>query len=155
MQRLTYVMGAVAISATVATAANPADDLAAAVKERRHLMKEIVAPAAKLGGRMVKGTIPFEAGKAAKAMQEINGVPAKYVTLFPKGTELGAVPDSEALPAIWESFDDFKALAAKLEKASAEAAAAAEMGDATFAGAFDGMIKVCKECHQSYRKKRN
>ena len=31
-----------------------AEDLAAAVRERRHLMKEVVAPAAKLGGQMVK-----------------------------------------------------------------------------------------------------
>jgi hypothetical protein len=34
-----------------ATVAISAEDLAAAVKERRHLMKEVVAPAAKLGGR--------------------------------------------------------------------------------------------------------
>src|SRR6188472_4500495 len=34
-----------------ATVAISAEDLAAAVKERRHLIKEVVAPAAKLGGR--------------------------------------------------------------------------------------------------------
>ncbi len=55
------------------------------MKERRHLMKEVVAPAAKLGGQMVKGVEPFDADKAAKAMNDINGVPDKYVTLFPEG----------------------------------------------------------------------
>src|SRR5689334_5454427 len=47
-----------------ATVAISAEDLAAAVKERRHLMKEVVAPAAKLGGQMVKGVKPFDAAAA-------------------------------------------------------------------------------------------
>ncbi|MGB3021012.1 MAG: cytochrome c [Methyloceanibacter sp.] len=70
-------------------------------------MKKVVAPSAKLGGQMVKGVEPFDAAKAAKAMTDISEVPDKYVTLFPKGTEQGAVADSEALPKIWEDFDDF------------------------------------------------
>ena len=61
-------------------------------------MKDIVAPAAKLGGQMVKGTVPFDADKAAKAMTDISGVPDKYVTLFPKGTAHGEIADSEAKP---------------------------------------------------------
>jgi hypothetical protein len=52
-------------------------------------MKEVVAPAAKLGGQIVKGVKPFDATKAAKAMNEINGVPDKYVKLLPKGTAHG------------------------------------------------------------------
>ena len=67
----------------------------AAVKERRDLMKKTVAPAAKLGGQMVKGVKPFDAAKAAKAMNDISGVPDKYVTLFPKGTEHGGIADSK------------------------------------------------------------
>ena len=85
-----------------ATVAISAEDLAAAVKERRHLMKEVVAPAAKLGGKMVKGVKPFDAAAAAKAMNEINGVPDKYVKLFPKGTAHGEIADSEAKAKIWE-----------------------------------------------------
>jgi cytochrome c556 len=130
-----------------------ADDLTAAVKERRHLMKETVAPNAKLGGQMVKGTVPFDAAKAAKAMTAINGVPDKYVTLFPKGTEQGAVPDSEALPKIWESFDEFKADAQKLKDASAAAGLAAAQGKEAFAAAFNDMTKACKQCHESFRAK--
>src|SRR6185312_7376897 len=109
-----------------ATVAISAEDLAAAVKERRHLMKEVVAPAAKLGGQMVKGVKPFDAAAAAKAMNEINDVPDKYVKLFPKGTEHGGIADSkipdkddqsEAKPEIWENFDDFKKIAMKLKDA--------------------------------------
>ena len=100
MRKLVMVVCAFAGLAIYATVATSAEDLAAAVKERRHLMKEVVAPAAKLGGQMVKGVEPFDSAKAAKAMNAINQVPDKYVTLFPSGTEHGAIKGSEALPKI-------------------------------------------------------
>lgn len=153
MQKLMMVVCAFAGLSIYTTVATSAEDLEAAVEERRHLMKEIVAPAAKLGGQMVKGVKPFDGAKAAEAMTEINGVPDKYITLFPKGTEQGAVPDSEALPKIWTDFDDFKAIAMKLKDASAKAASAAEQGKGTFTAAFNDMTKVCKQCHESYRAK--
>jgi cytochrome c556 len=142
-----------ALTGLVGYAAVPvsAEDLAAAVKERRHLMKDVVKPANKRGDDMVRGKIPFDAAKAAKAMNDIQGVPDKYVKLFPKGTEQGAIADSEALPEIWEDFDDFKAIAMKLKDASATAGAAAEQGEEAFAAAFRDMNKVCKQCHESYR----
>jgi cytochrome c556 len=136
-----------------ATVAICAEDLAAAVKERRHLMKEVVAPAAKLGGQMVKGVKPFDADAAAKAMKEINGVPDKYVKLFPKGTAHGEVADSEAKAKIWEDFDEFKSTAMKLKDASAQAATAAAQGEGAFTAAFNNMTKVCKDCHQTFREK--
>jgi cytochrome c556 len=153
MGKLTMVVCAFAGLAIYATVATSAEDLAAAVKERRDLMKKTVAPAAKLGGQMVKGVEPFDADKAAKAMNDINRVPDKYVTLFPKGTEHGAIKDSEALPKIWEDFDNFKATALKLKDASAKAAGAAAQGKGTFTAAFNDMTKVYKECHESYREK--
>jgi cytochrome c556 len=162
MQKLIVVVCALLIVAIGASAAVSAEDLVAAVKERRDQMKNTVAPAAKLGGKMVKGTEPFDAAKAAKAMNEISGVPDKYVTLFPKGTEHGGVADSqipdeddrsEAKAEIWEDFDDFKAIATKLKDASAKAASAAEQGKGTFTAAFNDMTKVCKQCHEKYREK--
>ena len=153
MQKLMMFVCACVGVAICATAAISAEDLAAAVKERRDLMKKTVATAAKLGGQMVKGIAPFHAAKAAKAMNDINAVPDKYVTLFPKGTEHGAIKDSEALRKIWVDFDNFKALAMKLKDTSAKAAGAAEQGKGTFTAAFNEMTKVCKECHETYREK--
>ncbi len=153
MQKLMMLVCASVGVAICASAAISAEDLVAAVKERRDLMKKTVAPAAKLGGQMVKGVKPFDAAEAAKAMNDINGVPEKYVTLFPKGTEHGAIADSEALPKVWEDFDNFKALATKLKDTSAKAAGAAEQGKGTFTAAFNDMTKVCKQCHESYREK--
>ena len=107
MQKFMVIVCALLVGAIGASAAVSAEDLAAAVKERRDLMKKTVAPAAKLGGQMIKGVVPFDAAKAAKAMNDISSVPDKYVTLFPKGPEHGAIKDSEALPKIWEDFDNF------------------------------------------------
>jgi cytochrome c556 len=153
MQKVMLVACVVAGVAAYTTLAISAEDLAAAVKERRHLMKDVVAPAAKLGGQMVKGVKPFDAEAAAKAMNEINGVPDKYVKLFPKGTAHGEIADSEAKAKIWEDFADFESIAMKLKDASAQAASAAGQGAGAFTAAFNDMTKVCKDCHQTYREK--
>jgi cytochrome c556 len=153
MQKVMLVVCVFAGVAVYTTLAISAEDLAAAVKERRHLMKEVVAPSAKLGGQMVRGVKPFDAVAAAKAMNEINGVPDKYVKLFPKGTAHGEIADSEAKAKIWEDFTNFEATAMKLKDASAQAASAAAQGKGAFTAAFNDMTKVCKDCHQTYREK--
>lgn len=155
MNKLTIIVGALAGYVALVTVQSYAQDPAEAVEERRHMMKEIVRPNAKLGGDMVKGKVPFDAAKAAEAMTEISEVPDKYVTLFPEGTEHGAVEDSEASPKIWEDFDGFEAVAQKLKDSSAKAAAAAEQGRGTFTAAFKDLTKVCKECHKTYRVKKD
>jgi cytochrome c556 len=101
--------------AAFATLALSAEDLAKAVKERRYLMKDVVCVNTKLGGDMIKGTVPYDAAKLAKAMNGISGVPDQYVKLFPKGSKQGAVPDSEALPKVWEDFEGFKAEGAEAQ----------------------------------------
>jgi cytochrome c556 len=153
MKKLTMVLITLGGIAAFATIASSAEDLAAAVKERRDLMKKTVAPAAKLGGQMVKGVVEFDPDKAAAAMTDISNVPDKYVTLFPKGTAHGEIADSEAKPEIWEDFDKFKATAQKLKDASAKAAGAAKQGKGNFTAAFNDMTKVCKECHETFREK--
>jgi cytochrome c556 len=162
MKKLSVVIIVLGSVAAFATIASSAEDLAGAVKERRHLMKDVVAPAAKLGGQMVKGATPFDADKAAQAMTDISNVPDKYVTLFPKGTEHGGAADqqianaddrSQAKPEIWEDFDKFKATAQKLKDASTKAAGAAKQGQGNFTAAFNDMTKVCKECHETFREK--
>jgi cytochrome c556 len=155
MQRVTFIVGACLGAIVFVAAASAADDLAQAVKERRELMDDVVRPAAKLGGDMIKGTIPFDGAKAAAAMLRISDVPETYVTLFPAGSEVDAVPDSEASPKIWEDFEGFKALAQKLEDASTAAAEAAEQGEGPFKAAFGDMTKVCKECHKAFRVKKD
>ena len=79
MQKFIVVVCALLVVAIGATAAVSAEDLAAAVKKRRDRMKKTVAPAAKLGGQMIKGVVPFDGTKAAKAMNDISSVPASGI----------------------------------------------------------------------------
>jgi cytochrome c556 len=151
----TMLIACACTSVAFAAHAIGANELAEAVKERRGLMDDVVRPATKLGGDMVKGTIPFDADKAIDAMLEISDVPETYVTPFPAGSEVHAVPDSEAWPKIWEDFDGFKALATKLQETSAAAAEAAGQGEASFKIAFGEVTQVCKECHKSFRVKKD
>jgi cytochrome c556 len=153
MRKVMVMVFALAGMAAFTTLAISAEDLAKAVKERRHLMKDVVGKNTKLGGDTLKGKVTYDADKLAKAMTAISEVPDQYVKLFPKGSEKGAVKDSEALPKIWEDFDGFKANADKLKDASTKAAEAATQGKDAFAAAFKNMTNVCKDCHDTYRAK--
>lgn len=141
--KFAIALGSVAVAATGAVAA---DD---PIKARQELMKT-VGKNTKLSSQLAKGKIPYDAGQAEKAMQTIAGVPDKYVTLFPAGTEKGG--ETEASPKIWEDMAGFKAAAEKM-KVAATAGAGAK-GQEAFAAAFGNLVKTCKGCHEGYRIKK-
>jgi cytochrome c556 len=75
---------------------------------------------------------------------------AEIKNLFPAGTGEG---DTHALPAIWESPDDFMAGAATAEDAFAKLRDAVAGGDnKAIMGAFAAAGKTCKGCHEKYRE---
>lgn len=60
--------------------------------------------------------------------------------------------DGDALPAIWENWDDFEQRIAQLNedaKALTEAAATGDMS--TIRGAFMSTARNCQQCHDRYR----
>lgn len=69
---------------------------------------------------------------------------------FPKGSDQG---DTEAMPAVWENFDDFKAKAGDEKEAIAKMIEAAQQknADAWIEG-FKGLGSSCKGCHEHYKK---
>jgi cytochrome c556 len=105
----------------------------------------------KIIGDMAKGKTPFDAAKAAEAARDIGVTAKKIHELFPEGSGGGK---SEALPAIWEHWDDFTAKADELGTAADTLAAALDGGDPDWKGAFRGVSDACKACHQDYRKKK-
>lgn len=88
---------------------------------------------------------------AAKA-SDINTRAAKIEGHFPAGTSVDDGFDTEALAAIWQKPDDFKAAAQKLVDESAKLASLAGEGDKAAVGAQAmAMGGACKGCHDNFR----
>ena len=115
-----------------------------AVKARMAVMEDTKNAMGVIGG-MAKGAIAFDAAKAEEAKAALIAaaadVPAKFEA---QETD----PESEALPAIWENWDDFVAKADAM-KAAAEAMDTASL-DGLRAG-IGGIGQTCGACHKSYR----
>lgn len=121
------------------------------VKQRMELMKG-VGDSTKLGGGMVRGQVPFDAKKAMEAMLVIAETPDKFVALFPEDSKTH--PETEAAPAIWENWDDFKKRLNQFKVDAQGAAASAEKGLDAFREGFVKMAQNCKSCHEKYRIKK-
>ena len=63
----------------------------------------------------------------------------------------GADVQTSALPAIWESPDDFAAKTADLEAAASNYALAAAEGQGPARQAFVKIGGTCKGCHEGYK----
>lgn len=102
----------------------------------------------KVLGTMAKGERVFDAATARAAASEIARLAAETPGLF-EAEETDAT--SEALPAIWDRFDDFTEKSRALEKAARVMSAGLE----TKADLREGLGRIgaaCKACHESYRK---
>jgi cytochrome c556 len=106
-----------------------------------------IAEATKQIGMIVKGQAPFETGSidaaSAVLIEEAHAIPALFA-------DRAQDPKSEALPAIWENWEDFSA------KSAEGAAAAKALADAStpeeLRVAFTSLGQSCKACHALYRE---
>ena len=88
---------------------------------------------------------------AAKA-SDINARAGQIPNHFPTGTSTADGFKTEALPAIWETPEEFKAAAQKLVDESAKLASLATGGDKAAVGAQAmAMGGACKGCHDKFR----
>lgn len=114
------------------------------VKARMELMGKVKNNIGMLGG-MAKGAVAFDADKAAMAKAGL----IANAKAIPAAFEINATdPKSEALPAIWENWDDFAA------KAQAMEAAVSSVNVSTLEGIQGGMRTIggsCGGCHKTYR----
>lgn len=147
---LSLTLLACVASATLALAHEGATGV---VKERMDLM-ETQKDAMKVIGEMAKGKTPFDAAAATKAANDIGSTAKKIPELFPEGTG-GDANNSDALPAIWEKWDRFKANADDL--ATASDALITALGDSAseeWKPAFQKVGEACKSCHEDFRAKK-
>jgi cytochrome c556 len=117
------------------------------IKARQDLMGGI-GKAMKVLVPMAQGKTAYDAAKATEALNAVATNIADFPNHFPAGSDQGK---TDAMPAIWEKMDDFKAHATSLET-DAKAALGATASLDTFKPAFMKMAGNCKSCHEAYRK---
>jgi len=101
--------------------------------------------------QMVRGKTAFDAAKVTSIAKSMKQHAAKIPEQFPKGS---LQKPTEALPAIWEKWDDFKGHADNLAELAGELEAAAASGKAASLAAFAKIGKTCSGCHQDFRMKK-
>lgn len=110
-------------------------------------MKQIGA-ATKVLGTMAKGQRAFDAEEARSALSKIERLAAESPALFDTPE---SDPKSEALPAIWENWDDFTAKSDRLETVAAQLQDEIDGLGAVRAGLGE-LAATCKACHAIYRE---
>ena len=120
------------------------------IKERMTMMKDI-GDNMKQVGAMIKGKETFDSTKIANHAMTISEVSPKIFDLFPKDS---LNKPTEALPAIWDEWDNFSALTLKLTDEAIKLQDTAQNGDKrAITMQFVKLGKVCSSCHTNYRKK--
>ncbi|MFC3227406.1 c-type cytochrome [Marinibaculum pumilum] len=147
MGRRTGIFGHVAaIAAAAAMVAASGGAMADVLAEREAGFKQNLKNMKAMAASLKAGEV-----KAMQApAEEIAAYAAKIPDLFPAGSGEG---DTEALPTIWQDWDDFTAKAKANGDAAMVLAKAAAGGDAAEAGAaLKALGGTCGACHDKFRK---
>ena len=129
-----------------------AQDAEDAVEARHGFMTMLGINMGQLAG-MAKGEIAYDEAAASLAAANIVAL-TQYdaPSLFVEGTSSEDMRGSEALPAIWENPDDFRAKFAALREAAAGSLEAVKGGQGNLGPAVQKLGGACKSCHDDYRK---
>ncbi len=139
-----------AITSNSAMAQHAFNDAEKAVEYRQKALS-IMQNNFALMGDMVKGDIEFDGEIFKDRASDFAVLSAIPWVGF---SQPGAMPgdDTDALPAIWDNWDDFMQRSEQLQKDAAALAAAAESGDqSSIRSAFLATAKSCKGCHDNYK----
>lgn len=122
------------------------------VKERMDMMLEI-GDDMELIGNMVRGKTPYDAEAAERAALSIADHAGAFTAVFPPGS---LQHPTEALPAIWDNWDEFADLSEKLKTDANALASVAAMSTsgAEISAQFADMGRSCSACHEKFRVKK-
>ncbi|MBT8079359.1 MAG: cytochrome c [Gammaproteobacteria bacterium] len=137
---LTLILGT-SLTAIAETSAEDAADyrLAVMTSLRGHMTA---------ASMIVRGLVE-DNGYLAKHAKGLEMSVSEVHRVFPEGSNVG---ESNALPAIWEDTDKFKAAIEKAENASAAFVAAAKSGGKDeIGGAFRNLGGSCRGCHDDFK----
>jgi cytochrome c556 len=122
------------------------------VKSRMDMMGD-VAKSMKIIGQMIKGATAYDPDTAKSAALEIRAHSRMFGGLFPEGS---TKHPSEALPVIWEDWEEFIQLFDQMEVASEKLSAlvstASKADELKFQ--FATLGKTCASCHEKFRLKK-
>ncbi len=100
--------------------------------------------------QMVRGQRDWDAAEFTRRAERVASLSKMLDEGFTPGSDKGA--DTEALPAIWENFDDFSAKLADFEREADALATVARAGDVDAIKAqFAKTGGTCKACHDQYK----
>ena len=116
------------------------------IKERMERFKEN-----KEGMKAIKGNLTRDSAIIAQKASKIEAWANEMVNFFPEGSDEAP---SEALPSIWEKFEDFTAKAVANAKAASDLKILAQSGadQSALIKGFKVLGKTCKDCHNDYKE---
>lgn len=120
------------------------------IRDRHELMEGQGEQAQTINEAFNMGAEGFDVAVIQRSAQAIAASAHQIPSLFPKGS---TDPNSRALPAIWENWDKFTALAKQLEdQATSLSNAAAAGDDENLQEKSQKLFATCKSCHDQFRK---
>jgi len=154
MRNMILFIGA-ALAVGIAGVATAQDEkrLNEAVETRQAVMEIIKWNLGPMVG-MVKEEIPFDAERFALGAERI-AMAGSMIADASRVDTREATAHTEALPKIWDEFDEYEELADNLAASSAHLAEVAQDGNpGASKAAFLDMTKDCKACHDRFREKK-
>ena len=149
MNRVAAVLLAASLAVPFGASAHADTEAAAAIEYRQsiyHAIRWNFMPLA----AMVKGEKPFDRAEFVKRSTRVSFLAHQLLEGYPQGSHEGETTD--ALPAIWENWDDFTAkLDAFKREAHALRVVAADGDEAAIKAQFVKTAGTCKACHDDYR----
>jgi len=122
------------------------------VKQRMDMMSD-VASSMKTLGQMIRGKNEYNPDSAESAALKIEKHAKHFHTLFPEGS---TEEPSEALPAIWQDWEEFQKLLTTMENEARELAsiASTSISAEEIKNQFSNLGKTCGMCHEKFRLKK-
>ncbi|MEE2658083.1 MAG: cytochrome c [Candidatus Latescibacterota bacterium] len=146
MNRVTCLLAVMAL-VSAASSVKAQEEGNVHVKYRERVMKSIGANMGAIGD-IIKNQLPHQANIAA------HGEAIRLSsTLITSAFRVKVTANTDALPVIWEKWEDFVAAAADLEVASKALAEIAASDDMTTIGpAVRAVGQSCGSCHRAFRR---
>lgn len=136
------------LSQPAQAAKDPNED---AIKARQGYFSLVKFNAGPLIG-MAKGEMDYNPDLAAHLAANLSQLAGmNTVRTWPEGSSRDQYPDSEALPKIWASPDEFKEKEQAFKDAIAALVPAAGSGLDSLRTGVKGLGKACKGCHDDFR----